>query len=184
MCHRCEWALNEPSKSYHDQSWCIEKHEEQALFEWLILEGMQAGLSWVTVLNKRAAMIEAFDRFDVDKICLYTDTDIERLMTNAGIIRSRRKLEALVTNAQSFKKVQAEFGSFDQFIWSFTKRQRVLNDWETVQQMPASSPLSETVSRELKKRGFKFTGPVIIYSYLQAIGVIDDHVRDCSFKTW
>lgn len=176
---RCEWAKTELDILYHDHEWCIPHHQDSYLFEFLVLEEMQAGLSWETVLRKREAMRAAFSQFDVEAVAAYTLADEQALLLNPGIIRNRLKIHALVTNAQAFIKVQQEFGSFDRYIWAFTAGKVVVNRWQHMKQMPANTPLSDRISADLKKRGFKFVGTTIIYSYLQAIGMVNDHMIYC-----
>ncbi len=177
MCNRCRWVnLKNPAYiQYHDEEWGVPLHTERDLFELLILEGFQAGLSWECVLNKRSAFKAAFDNFEVDKVALYDESKIESLYQNPLIIRNRRKILASVKNANVFKDIQSEFGSFDKYIWSFTNHKTIYEDYST----KTTSPLSDTVSKELKKRGMSFVGSTIIYSYLQAIGIIYAHGNEC-----
>lgn len=177
----CKWAKSEIEIKYHNEEWCRVCHDERKLFEMLILEGMQAGLSWKCVLNKRENMREAFDNFDYNKIAKYNSKKIEKLLNNKGIIRNKRKLNALIINANKFIEVQKEFGSFDKYIWSFTKGKRIDNKLKPSDKLPARNELSDLISKDLIKRGFKFTGSVIIYSYLQGIGIINDHTVNCKF---
>jgi len=175
---RCFW-VDEKSDiyvKYHDREWGVPKYDDRELFELLILEGFQAGLSWLTVLKKREAFRAAFDNFDVKKVARYDEAKIEELLQNTGIIRSRSKITAAIHNAGIFIEIQKEFGSFSNYIWSFTDNKIIKNKTDKV---IVSSPLSDKISKDLKKRGMKYTGTVIIYSYLQAIGVIDDHDRTC-----
>lgn len=176
---RCAWATTDLYKEYHDTEWGVPEHDDRKLFEMLILEGMQAGLSWITILNKREAFRKAFDQFDYHKVALYDDAKIEELMQNPGIIRNRLKINAAITNAQQFLKTREEYGSFDAFLWAFVDHQPILHHINTEEEIPVSTPLAEKISRDLKKRGFKFVGPTIIYSYLQAVGVVNDHVKTC-----
>ncbi len=178
--NRCPWCLgNEKLMLYHDTEWGVPLHDERRHFEFLLLEMMQAGLSWQTILNKREAFSAAFAAFDPEKISRFTAEDIDRLMTDAGIIRNRRKLEAAVSNAGTFLEIQKEFGSFDSWIWSFTEGRVIDHALDDQSLMPVKNELAETVSREMKRRGFKFVGPVSIYAHLQAIGIINDHLRSC-----
>lgn len=178
--NRCPWCLgNELYIKYHDEEWGVPVHDDRKHFEFLILEGVQAGLSWLTVLKKRENYRKAYDDFDVKKVSEYDGTKIEELMNNPGIIRNRRKIEASINNAKKFLEVQKEFGSFDNFIWSFVDNKVVKNHWKDISQIPATSELSDKVSKELKKRGFKFVGSTIIYAHLQAIGLINDHLVTC-----
>lgn len=175
---RCFW-VDEKSEiyvKYHDEEWGVPKFDDRELFELLILEGFQAGLSWLTVLNKREAFRKAFDNFDVEKVASYDENKVEELLQNAGIIRSRGKIHAAILNAKIFIKIQKEFGSFSNYIWGFTDHKVIKN---TTGKLIVSSLLSDKISKDLKKRGMKYTGTVIIYSYLQAIGVVDDHDKDC-----
>ena len=175
---RCKWVdLKSPLYiKYHDEEWGVPKYNDRELFELLILEGFQAGLAWITVLNKREAFRLAFDNFDVKKVAKYNEAKISELMNNADIIRSKNKIESAINNAKVFMKIQKEFGSFSNYIWSFTEGNVIKN---TDDNMKVSSPLSDIVSKDLKKRGMKYVGTVIIYSYLQAIGVINDHEIEC-----
>lgn len=176
---RCSWATTALYKEYHDNEWGKPVHDDEKLFEMLILEGMQAGLSWLTVLNKRLAFREAFDLFDYRKIALYDEAKIGELMQNAEIIRNRLKIKSAVTNAQQFIKVQKEYGSFDAFIWSYVNNAPIHNHFKSEDEIPAATPLSDKISKDLKKRGFKFVGSTIIYAYMQAIGMVNDHVKGC-----
>lgn len=179
---RCDWARgSELERDYHDTEWGKPEHDDHVLFEFLILEGMQAGLSWVGILRKRENFRRALDGFDVRKIAQYGPEKIEALMQDEGIIRNRRKLECTVSNAQAFIRVQEEFGSFDAYIWAFVDGQPIVNEWTEQSQMPSETELSRAVSKDLRARGFKFVGPVIVYSYLQAIGIINDHMKWCAF---
>ena len=175
----CPWARGEIYIAYHDEEWGVPLHDDQRLFEMLILEGMQAGLSWITILKKRPAFRRAFDGFDPQKVALYGEEKIASLLQDSGIIRNRLKIRAAVGNADAFLRVQREFGSFDAYIWSFTKGKQIVNHWEKVEEMPATSPLSDEVSRDLKRRGFRFVGSTICYSFMQAIGMINDHMTWC-----
>ena len=175
---RCSWVdENLPFYiKYHDNEWGIPKYDDKELFELLVLEGFQAGLSWVTVLKKREAFQEAFDNFDVQKVALYNQKKIEELINNKKIIRHRGKIEAAIQNAKIFIEIQNEYGSFSSYIWGFTNRSVIKNINDNLQ---VSSPLSDKISKDLKKRGMKFVGTVIIYSYLQSIGIINDHETSC-----
>lgn len=177
---RCSWAGNIPVYvDYHDNEWGRPVHDDVKLFELLILEGMQAGLAWITVLNKREAFREAFDGFDPDKVALYGDSKIQELMANEKIIRNRLKINAAVSNAKAFQKVVKEYGSFDKFIWGYVDHAPVTGHWEKMQDIPASTPLSDRISRDLKKLGFRFVGSTIVYAFMQAAGMVNDHVTDC-----
>ena len=177
---RCRWAGNLPIYiDYHDNEWGRPEHNDGKLFEMLILEGMQAGLSWITVLKKREAFREAFDGFDPKTVALYNDKKIEELMANAGIIRNRLKINAAIVNAKLFLEIAEKHGSFDKFIWSYVDYAPITGHWEKIEDMPASTPLSDKISKDLKKIGFKFVGSTIIYSFMQAIGMVNDHITDC-----
>lgn len=176
---RCSWATTDLYKEYHDKEWGIPVHDDDRLFEMLILEGMQAGLSWLTILNKREAFREAFDHFDCRKVALYDDAKVDSLMQNAKIIRNKRKINAAITNAQEFLKIQEEYGSFDSFLWAYVEHHPIENHFVTESDVPAKTPLSDRISKDLKKRGFKFVGSTIIYAYMQAVGMVNDHVEGC-----
>ena len=175
---RCRWADpgSELYIAYHDQEWGRPEHDDRKLFEMLILEGFQAGLSWITILKKREAFRKAFDNFEPAVVAAYGSEKLEALMGDPGIVRNRRKIEATVQNAKVFLNIQKEFGSFDRYLWGFTDGQVILNTDDTVR---ASSELSDRISADLKRRGMKFVGTVIIYSFLQAVGVVNDHERGC-----
>jgi DNA-3-methyladenine glycosylase I len=178
---RCGWVnLAEPLyMSYHDEEWGIPCHQDQKLFEMLVLEGAQAGLSWITVLKKRAAYREAFDNFDPVKVARYDDAKIAELMANPGIIRNRLKLNAAIQNARSFLAVQQEFGSFDRYIWGFVGGSPKVNAWKSLKEVPPETAESQAMSKDLLKRGFKFVGPTICYAFMQATGMVNDHTVDC-----
>jgi DNA-3-methyladenine glycosylase I len=177
---RCEWAeRTELEQSYHDNEWGVPIHDDRRLFEFLVLEGAQAGLSWSTVLKKREAYRKAFDNFDVRKISRYSDKDVSSLLANPAIIRNRLKISAAITNAQSFLRVQEEFGSFDRFIWQFVHGKTIQNSWEKLADIPSSTPESDAMSKDLQKRGFKFVGTTICYAFMQAVGMVNDHVVRC-----
>ncbi|WP_195983882.1 DNA-3-methyladenine glycosylase I [Clostridium sp. D33t1_170424_F3] len=182
MCEktRCDWVGDLPIYvEYHDNEWGRPVHDDQRLFEMLILEGMQAGLNWITVLKKREAFREAFDGFDPDKVARYGEEKIQALLENKGIIRNRLKVNAAVTNARAFLKIQETYGSFDAFIWAYVDGTLIQNHWETMEDIPATTPLSDQISRDLKKRGFKFVGSTIVYAFMQATGMVNDHVKGC-----
>lgn len=175
---RCFW-VDEKSEiyiKYHDEEWGVPKYDDKELFELLVLEGFQAGLSWITVLKKREAFRLAFDNFDVVKVSEYKEEKIEEFLKNPNIIRSRRKIESAILNAKIFIQIQKEYGSFSDYIWSFTEGKIIKNTLNTI---PVSTPLSDNISKDLKKRGMKYVGTVIVYSYLQAIGVVNDHEPSC-----
>lgn len=175
---RCTWAENDPlSRKYHDEEWCVPTHDDRVHFEFLVLEAMQCGLSWITVLRKRAAMEKAFDGFDYKKIAHYDEAKILELLENPEIIRSRRKIEGMISNARLFLEIQEQEGSFDHYLWSFVDGK--VQKYPPEERSQPSNALSETISKDLKKRGFKFMGSVVVYSFLQAVGVIDDHEEQC-----
>jgi len=178
--NRCAWATaDENYIAYHDKEWGVPVHDDNKLFEMLVLEGAQAGLSWRTVLKRRENYRIAYDGFDPVKIARWDEERIAALLQNPGIIRNRRKVEAARTNARAFLQAQAEFGSFDVFIWSFVNGRPIRNSWENIQEIPATTPESDTMSRELKKRGFKFVGSTICYAFMQAVGMVNDHTVGC-----
>ena len=177
---RCAWVGSDPlSIEYHDREWGVPVHDDPKLFEFLILEGMQAGLSWMTILRKRDNFQAAFDGFDARKIALYDQAKSDELMGNPGIIRNRRKIEAAAQNARAFLTVQAEFGSFDTYIWQFVEGQPKVNAWKTLGEIPAKTEQSIAMSKDLKNRGFNFVGPTICYAHMQATGMVNDHTVDC-----
>lgn len=178
---RCGWLNlnNELYVSYHDHEWGVPVHDDQKLFEMLILEGAQAGLSWETILKKRENYRDAFDRFDIDKVALYDDEMIASLLLNKGIVRNRLKVTSAVTNARIFKMIQDEYGSFDCYLWGFVNNTPVVNKFEVLSEVPAKTELSDQISKDLKKRGMKFVGSTIIYAYMQAIGMVNDHTLNC-----
>ncbi|MCL2075491.1 MAG: DNA-3-methyladenine glycosylase I [Betaproteobacteria bacterium] len=177
---RCSWAGNIPVyMDYHDNEWGRPQHDDGRLFEMLILEGMQAGLAWITVLNKRAAFRKAFDGFDPAKVALYGDAKIQELMANEKIIRNRMKINAAITNAKLFAEVVEKYGSFDKFIWGYVDYAPVTGHWERIEDLPATTTLSDKISKDLKKMGFEFVGSTIIYSFMQATGMVNDHITKC-----
>lgn len=177
--NRCSWATIDLYKEYHDNEWGRPVHNDRELFEMLILEGMQAGLSWLTILNKRTAFREAFDNFDYEKIAVYDADKIAELMQNPGIVRNKLKIMSAVTNARQFIRIREEYGSFDAFIWSYVDNKPIYNHFESEADVPATTPLSNQISKELKAHGFKFVGSTIVYAYMQAIGMVSDHVKNC-----
>ena len=176
---RCAWAQTELMTRYHDEEWGVPVHDDRTLFEFLILEGAQAGLSWETILNKRENYRAAFDDFDAQRIALYDRRKIGQLLKNPGIVRNRLKIASAVRNAQAMLRVQQEFGSFDSYIWQFVDGRPRLNSWKTRQRVPASTPQSDAMSKALKKRGFNFVGSTICYAFMQAVGMVNDHVTQC-----
>ena len=182
MCEkiRCAWAGDLPIYiDYHDNEWGRPVHDDNKLFEMLILEGMQAGLSWITVLKKREAFRKAFDGFDPDKVARYGEAKIQELLANEGIIRNRLKMNAAVTNAKAFLEVQKKHGSFDKFIWAYVDYTPIENRREKMADIPATTALSDQISKDLKKMGFKFVGPTVIYAFMQSTGMVNDHIKDC-----
>jgi DNA-3-methyladenine glycosylase I len=178
--HRCAWAENHPLMSqYHDENWGVPVHDDRLHFEFLVLDAFQAGLSWLTILKKREAFREAFCDFDFYKIAKFELSDIERLMNNEAIIRNKLKIVATINNASRIQEVITEFGSFDNFIWSFVNKKTVMNEWKSFRDVPAHTVQSDAMSKALLKRGFKFVGSTICYSYMQAAGLINDHEISC-----
>jgi DNA-3-methyladenine glycosylase I len=176
---RCEWAASDLMARYHDTEWGVPVHNDRRLFEFLILEGAQAGLSWETVLKKRAAYRKAFDNFDAKKIARYTPARAKRLLGNPGIIRNRLKINAATQNARAFLAIQNEFGSFDRYIWRFVGGKPIVNRRRSLKEIPATTAESDAMSRDLKKRGFTFVGSTICYAFMQAVGMVNDHVATC-----
>jgi DNA-3-methyladenine glycosylase I len=176
---RCHWAKSPLMIAYHDKEWGRPVHDDRRLFEFLILEGAQAGLSWETILNKRANYRQAFDRFDARKIARYDGRKVRELLANPGIIRNRLKIRSAISNAQAFMAVQKEFGSFDRYIWQFVGGKPKKNNWTGSQHPPATTPESDAMSKDLKRRGFRFVGSTICYAFMQAVGMVNDHARDC-----
>lgn len=180
MENRCWWAQkNELLGKYHDEEWGRPLHDDRKLFEFLILEGMQAGLSWLTILRKREAFRKAYENFDVHKVAGFGQDKIDELMSNAEIIRNKLKIEASINNAKRFLEVAQEFGSFDRYIWSFVNGEPIVNYWNEVSEIPAKTELSDKLSEDLKRRGFKFVGSTVVYSHMQATGMINDHLVEC-----
>lgn len=177
---RCPWAGDLPIyREYHDHEWGRSEHDDNKLFEMLILEGMQAGLSWITVLKKREAYRAAFDGFDPKQVALYGEAKIEALMKNQGIIRNRLKINAAVTNAKAFLKVAEQHGSFDRFLWRYVDNTPVIGHWKRMEDAPATTPLSDQLSKDLKNMGFQFVGSTIVYAFMQATGMVNDHLTAC-----
>ncbi|GAA3595809.1 DNA-3-methyladenine glycosylase I [Flavivirga amylovorans] len=178
--HKCNWCVgDELYEAYHDQEWGNPVYDDDTLFEFLILETFQAGLSWITVLRKRENFRKAFDHFDYKKIANYKQDKIDSLLQDTGIIRNKLKVNATVSNAQAFMKVQEEFGSFSKYIWGFVNGKPIRNSFKMLKDVPANTPLSDTISKDLKKRGFKFVGTTVVYAHMQATGMVNDHVVDC-----
>jgi DNA-3-methyladenine glycosylase I len=176
---RCDWAKNDLMILYHDTEWGVPLHDDRRLFEFLILEGAQAGLSWDTILRKRENYRAAFDDFDAEKIARYDEKKLGKLLLNEGIVRNKLKIASAVQNAKGYLKVVDEFGSFDSYIWNFVDGKPVKNNWENIKQVPAKTPQSDAVSKDLKKRGFNFVGSTIMYAFMQACGLVNDHLVSC-----
>lgn len=180
MTVRCAWVGNDPLLiAYHDTEWGVPVHGDHLLFEFLVLEGMQAGLNWMTILRKRENFRRAFDGFDPRKIAQYTEDKLVGLMSDAGIVRNRKKIEAVVQNAAAFLDIQRQFGSFDAYIWGFVDGRPIQNAWKTLSEIPAQTELSQRLSKDMVKHGFRFVGPTIVYAHMQATGMVNDHTVDC-----
>jgi DNA-3-methyladenine glycosylase I len=181
MCKRCDWVAGQFSEyiKYHDEEWGVPVHDDKKHFEFLILEGAQAGLSWSTILKRRKGYRAAFADFNVEEVAKFDQKKIDAILLDKGIIRNKLKLQSAVTNAQAFLKVQEEFGSFDKYIWSFVDNKPIVKGWTKMSQIPATTKESDTLSKDLKKRGFKFVGSTIIYAHIQACGLVNDHTTDC-----
>ena len=177
--NRCAWATGELSTAYHDTEWGVPIHDDRLLFEFLILEGAQAGLSWITILKKRRNYRQAFAEFHPEKVARYDARKIKKLLGDPGIVRNRLKVESAVQNARAFLAVQKGFGSFDAYIWSFVDGKPIRNRWKTSSEIPARTELSDAISRDLSRRGFKFVGSTICYAFMQAVGLVNDHTADC-----
>ena len=176
---RCAWAANELMHAYHDEEWGVPAHDDRRHFEFLVLEGAQAGLSWAIILRKREGYRKAFAEFDPAKVARFTEKRVEKLLLDPGIIRNRLKVNGAVKNAQRFLEVQEEFGSFDDYIWRFVDGKPKVNAWKSVKQVPATSKESDALSKDLKKRGFTFVGSTVMYAHMQACGLVNDHTTDC-----
>jgi DNA-3-methyladenine glycosylase I len=177
---RCGWCGTDPLYvAYHDLEWGVPMHDDRALFEFLVLEGAQAGLSWITILRKREHYRAAFDGFDPTRVAKYGEERISELLADPGIVRNRQKVRSAVSNARAFLEVQKEFGTFSDYIWSFTAGRPIQNSWRTMDQIPSTTPLADTISRDLKSRGFRFVGPTIVYAHMQATGMVNDHLVTC-----
>jgi len=181
MCTRCGWAsaVDPLYTRYHDEEWGVPRYDDRVLFEMLILEGAQAGLSWITILKKRARYREVFDRFDAEKITCYNDRKIAALMADPGIVRNQLKIKAAILNARGFLEIQEQPRGFGDYIWQFVDGTPITNSWSRLSDVPVSTPESDAMSRDLKKRGFKFVGPTICYAFMQAVGMVNDHTTDC-----
>jgi len=177
---RCPWPGEDPLYlAYHDREWGVPVHDDRLLFEFLTLEGAQAGLSWITILRKREAYRAAFAGFDPEAVARFDEAKVAALLANPGIVRNRLKVESAVTNARAFLKVRDEFGTFDAYLWGFVEGRPIWNAWKSIAEIPASTPLSEALSRDLKRRGFRFVGSTICYAHMQAVGMVNDHTVDC-----
>ena len=177
---RCDWAGSKPLyRDYHDREWGVPVHDDRLLFEFLILEGAQAGLSWITILKKRDAYRTAFAGFDPEAVAGFDGKKVAELLANPGIVRNRLKVESAITNARAFLKVRDEFGSFDAYQWRFVDGRPIRNAWRSIKEIPASTPVSDAMSRDLKRRGFRFVGSTICYAHMQAVGMVNDHIVDC-----
>jgi DNA-3-methyladenine glycosylase I len=176
---RCDWPKSELDVAYHDAEWGVPVHDDRVLFEFLTLEGAQAGLSWSTILKKRENYRRAFDGFDPERVARFTSRRVERLLADPGIVRHRGKIESTVSNAQAFLDVQGEFGSFDRYLWQFVDGVPRVNDWRTLRDIPPRTPESDALSADLKRRGFRFVGSTICYAFMQAVGLVNDHVTTC-----
>ena len=177
---RCAWCGSDPIyRAYHDTEWGVPLHDETALFEFLILEGAQAGLSWLTILKKREGYRSAFHEFDAERVARYGEKDVARLMADPGIVRNRLKITAAITNARATLKVREELGGLDNYFWRFVDGRPIQNQWRDLDEVPARTPLSDTISKDLRKRGFKFVGSTIVYAHMQATGMVNDHTVDC-----
>jgi DNA-3-methyladenine glycosylase I len=182
--NRCDWCLSDGQYlKYHDEEWGVPVRDDRKQFEFLVLESAQAGLSWLTILRKRENYRLAYENFEPEKVALYDEKKVGELLLNPGIVRNRRKIEASIVNARRFLEVQKEFGSFSAYLWKFVENRPVVNSYESISEVPASSPLSDAVSGDLKKRGFRFLGTVIVYSHMQATGLINDHIDSCFRKS-
>ena len=179
---RCDWVSSAIDERYHDEEWGKPKYDDDILFEMLILEGMQAGLSWTTILNKRENYRQALDNFSVQKIKAYKQEKLDELLQNTGLIRNKLKIKSLVKNANAFIAVQEEFGSFATYIWQYVDGKPIDHQFKTIKDIPASDAISEKMSKDLKKRGFSFVGPTICYAYMQAVGLVNDHIENCEFR--
>lgn len=180
MVKRCSWAASDPLMvSYHDQEWGVPLHDDRRLFEMLVLEGCQAGLSWLTILKKRAHYRRVFDRFRPERVAAYEQNKVQQLLADPGIVRNRLKIESAIHNAKLFLQIKKDFGSFDVFIWDFVGQRPIRNRWKSQEEVPAMTPLSDSISKQLKKRGFKFVGSTICYAFMQSVGLVNDHVTTC-----
>lgn len=181
--HRCEWStVSEMDQKYHDTEWGVPSYDDRYLFEMIILEGKQAGLSWTTILHKRETLREAFDHFDPSILITYDEKKIEQLLLNPGIIRHKLKVKAVISNAQAYFNICEQYGSLSDYLWSFVDHTPIDNEWEDISQVPATSLISDVLSKDLKKHGFKFVGSTTMYAFMQAVGMVNDHIVDCDFR--
>jgi DNA-3-methyladenine glycosylase I len=177
---RCEWAeRSELERSYHDHEWGVPVHDDRRLFEFLVLEGAQAGLNWSTILRKREGYRKAFDNFDIQKIARYSEDDVSRLLADSGIVRNRLKIKAAIANAGAVLKIREQFGSFDCYLWRFVNGRPIRNSWKRMSDIPSSTPRSDAMSKDLRQREFRFVGTTICYAFMQAVGMVNDHITDC-----
>ena len=180
MTERCLWAeFDELEREYHDQEWGVPVHDDRVLFEFLILEGAQAGLNWSIILKKRENYRKAFENFDYEKIANYNEKKVKQLLQNKGIIRNKLKIQSTIINAKAFLEIKKKFGSFDKYLWDFVNYKPIQNTWKNLKELPTKTELSNRISKDLKKRGFKFVGSTIIYAFMQAVGMVNDHTTDC-----
>jgi 3-methyladenine DNA glycosylase len=183
LMNRCDWCKSDDQYiKYHDEEWGVPVYDDRKQFEFLVLESAQSGLSWLTILRKRENYRIAYDNFEPEKVAAYDDKKIDELLSNQGIIRNRRKIEASINNARKFLEIQKEFGSFNNYIWKFVNQQPIMNSYQNISQIPATSALSDVISKDLKQRGFRFLGSITIYSHMQATGIVNDHVDSCFRK--
>lgn len=181
--YRCRWATKHPlEEAYHDSEWGVPVHDDNKLFEMLTLESAQSGLSWLTILKKRAGYQQAFEQFDINKVAQFDEVKLAELLKNPEIVRHKQKISATINNAQRILEIQADHGSFDHYLWSFVNHQPIVNDWDSEDDVPASTPLSDSISKELKKKGIKFFGTTTCYAFMQAVGMVNDHVKACFVK--
>lgn len=180
--NRCIWAKDDLNIKYHDNEWGIPQHDDAKLFEFLVLEGAQAGLSWSTILKRREGYRKAFSDFDPIKVSKFTPKHVEKLLDNKEIIRNRLKINSAINNAKQFLKIQKEFGSFDKYVWSFVNHKPIINNFKKLSDLPASTIISEKMSKDLRNRGFNFVGPTICYAFMQAVGMVNDHTVDCFIR--
>ncbi|EAY00003.1 hypothetical protein TVAG_029070 [Trichomonas vaginalis G3] len=180
---RCDWANSDPLlQDYHDNEWCIPVHDDNEIFKWLNLEGQSAGLSWLLILKRKEKLCAAYADFDPSIVSKFDDKKVEELMETDGVIKHKLKVKAVISNAQAFLKVKEEFGTFDKYIWQFVNFTPIINKWDSIDDIPSQSEISDKISKDLKKRGFKFVGSTLVYSFMQAIGMVNDHLNSCPYK--